>query len=66
MAQIIENEKDAGGADRIRFRPYRSTKNPDRILGHWQRGMDGLMLKDRLWFLATYSAPRLKSNSSVR
>jgi hypothetical protein len=36
VVQIIENEKDARGFEHIRFRPYRSPRNPDLILANWQ------------------------------
>lgn len=36
MVEIIENEQDAGGAERIRFRPYRSTRRPGVILASWK------------------------------
>ena len=36
MVQIIEDEQDAGGAECIRFRPYRSKRAPGEIVARWQ------------------------------
>jgi hypothetical protein len=38
MAQVIDRLEDAGGAEYIRFRPYRSPRDPNRILANWQHG----------------------------
>jgi hypothetical protein len=38
MAQVIDRMEDAGGAEYIRFRPYRSPRDPSRILANWQHG----------------------------
>jgi hypothetical protein len=40
VVEIIENQQDAGGAERIRFRPYRSPRRPDVILASWQHVME--------------------------
>ena len=45
MVQIIENEQDAGGAERIKFSPYWSPINADRILANWQHAMEPIYLK---------------------
>ena len=41
MVQVIERLEEAGGADEskcIRFGPYRSPRDPNRILANWQHG----------------------------
>jgi hypothetical protein len=40
VVQIIENEQDAGGAELVGFRPYRSANDSDRILADWQHVID--------------------------
>ena len=35
MVQVIDRLEDAGGAEHIQFRPYRSTRDPNRILASW-------------------------------
>jgi hypothetical protein len=39
MVQVIDKLEDAGGAECIRFRVYRSPRDPNRILGSWQHGV---------------------------
>jgi hypothetical protein len=39
MVQVIDRLEDAGGAECIRFRPYRSPRDPNRILADWQHGV---------------------------
>jgi hypothetical protein len=36
MVQVIDRMEDAGGAECIKFRVYRSTVNPERVLARWQ------------------------------
>ena len=38
MVQVIDRIEDAGGAECIEFRPYRSPVDPSRILANWQYG----------------------------
>jgi hypothetical protein len=38
MAQVIDRMEDAGGAEYIMFRPYRSPRDPNCILANWQHG----------------------------
>lgn len=33
--QVIDRLEDAGGTECIQFRPYRSPRDPDRILASW-------------------------------
>ena len=42
MVQIIEKQQDAGGAECIKFRVYRSQNpdTPDLILGGWQHSTE--------------------------
>jgi hypothetical protein len=40
MVQVIESLEDAGGAKCIRFRVYRSPRNPNRILADWQHPVE--------------------------
>jgi hypothetical protein len=40
MAQVIDRMEDAGGADCIRFRVYRSPREHDRILADWQHPVE--------------------------
>jgi hypothetical protein len=44
MVTIIENERDAGGAERVRFKPYRSPKT-GQIFADWQHGMQPIYPK---------------------
>ena len=39
MVQVIDRLEDAGGAEYIQFRPYRSLRDPNRILANWQHGV---------------------------
>jgi hypothetical protein len=39
MVQVIEKLEDAGGAECIRFKPYRSPRDPNRKLADWQHGV---------------------------
>ena len=35
MVQVIDRLEEAGGAEYIHFRPYRSPRDPNRILASW-------------------------------
>ena len=35
MVQVIDRLEDAGGAEYIHFKPYRSPRDPNRILANW-------------------------------
>jgi hypothetical protein len=35
MVQIIDRLEDAGGAECIQFKPYPSSRDPNRILASW-------------------------------
>ena len=39
MVQVIDRMEDAGGAECIKFRVYRSPRDPNRILANWQHGV---------------------------
>jgi hypothetical protein len=39
MVQVIDRLEDAGGAEYIQFRPYRSPRDPNCILANWQHGV---------------------------
>jgi len=39
MVQVIDRMEDAGGAEYIKFRVYRSPVNPERILVSWQHAV---------------------------
>jgi hypothetical protein len=39
MVQVIDRLEDAGGAECIQFTPYRSPRDPNRILANWQHGV---------------------------
>jgi hypothetical protein len=41
MVQVIDRMEDAGAAECIKFRVYRSPVNPERILASWQHA-DGM------------------------
>jgi hypothetical protein len=40
MVQVIDRMEDAGGAEYIKFRVYRSPVNPERILASWQHAVE--------------------------
>jgi hypothetical protein len=40
MVQVIDRLEDAGGAECIKFRVYRSTVNPERIRARWQHAAE--------------------------
>ena len=37
--QVIDRSQDAGSDEYIRFRVYRSPRDPNRILANWQHGV---------------------------
>jgi hypothetical protein len=39
MVQVIDRSEDACGAECIQFTPYRSPRDPNRILANWQHGV---------------------------
>jgi len=40
MVQVIEKMEDAGGAEFIKFRVYRSPRDPNRVLASWLHAVD--------------------------
>jgi hypothetical protein len=40
MVQVIERLEDAGGAEYIKLRVHRSSRDPHRILGSWLHPVD--------------------------
>ena len=40
MVQVIDSMEDAGGAECINFKVYRSPVNPERILASWQHAVE--------------------------
>ena len=40
MVQVIDRIEDAGGAECINFKVYRSRVNPERILASWQYAVE--------------------------
>jgi hypothetical protein len=39
MVQVIDRMEDARGAECIKFRVYRSPRDPNRTLANWQHGV---------------------------
>jgi hypothetical protein len=40
MVQVIDKVEDVGGAEYIKFRVYRSPRDPNRILANWQHPVE--------------------------